>query len=83
MSKNTAVVVNRTSKSSEELMDSSISLVGQNIMRLEKRLNARLLRKSTRPVRFNDTGRIHYERARDIQDQVESLESKTRIYGIR
>ena len=70
-----AVVEKGSFTAAADLLDVSTSFVSREVKRLEERLNTRLLHRSTRAVRLTDTGRIYYERAREIQDRIESLES--------
>jgi DNA-binding transcriptional LysR family regulator len=48
------------------------------IARLEDRLKARLLNRTTRDVSLTDTGRAYLERARELTDDFEALESSVR-----
>ncbi|HEY9218656.1 MAG TPA: LysR family transcriptional regulator, partial [Phenylobacterium sp.] len=48
------------------------------IARLEDRLKARLLNRTTREVSLTDTGRAYLERAREILDELEALEGSVR-----
>lgn len=70
-----AVVEQGSFTAAADLLDVSTSFVSREVKRLEERLSTRLLHRSTRAVRLTDTGRIYYERAREIQDRIESLES--------
>ena len=56
-------------------LDVSASFVSRQVKRLEERLNTRLLHRTTRTVRLTDTGRLYYERSREILDRLEALES--------
>ena len=58
-----------------DVLDVSISFVSREDKRLEERLNTRLLHRTTRTVRLTDMGRIYYQRAREIHDRIEALES--------
>ena len=53
----------------------STSFVSRQVKRLEDRLNARLLQRTTRTVHLTDIGRIYYERSREILDRLDALES--------
>ena len=70
-----AVVENGSFTAAADLLDVSTSFVSREVKRLEERLNTRLLHRTTRAVRLTDMGRIYYERAREIDDRIESLES--------
>lgn len=48
------------------------------IARLEDRLSARLLNRTTRDVSLTDTGRAYLERARELVEEFEALESSVR-----
>ena len=80
MCENVAVVEKGSSRAAADLLDISTSFVSHEIKRLEERLNTRLLQHSTRTVRLTDMGRIYYERAREIHDRIEALESEMADY---
>ncbi len=50
------------------------SAVSKTISRLEERLQVRLLNRTTRAVSLTEEGRIYYERARALLDEVADLE---------
>jgi DNA-binding transcriptional LysR family regulator len=52
--------------------------VSKLVARLENRLGARLLNRTTRDVSLTDTGRAYLERARQVLEDFESLESSVR-----
>ena len=56
-------------------LEVSTSFVSRQVMRLEDRLDTRLLHRTTRTVRLSEMGRIYYERSREILDQLAALES--------
>lgn len=56
----------------------SSAQVSKLVARLENRLGARLLNRTTRDVSLTDTGRAFLERARVILDDFQSLESSVR-----
>jgi DNA-binding transcriptional LysR family regulator len=56
----------------------SSAQVSKLVARLENRLGARLLNRTTRDVSLTDTGRAYLERARDLLEDFESLESSVR-----
>ena len=53
----------------------SASHVSKEIVRLEDRLGARLLNRTTRTVSLTDDGRIYYEHARRVVDDARDAES--------
>ncbi|HKR89094.1 MAG TPA: LysR family transcriptional regulator [Phenylobacterium sp.] len=59
-------------------LDVSSAQVSKLVARLENRLGARLLNRTTRDVSLTDTGRAFLERARVIVDDFQSLESSVR-----
>jgi DNA-binding transcriptional LysR family regulator len=62
-------------------LDVSSAQVSKLVARLENRLGARLLNRTTRDVSLTDTGRAFLERARVIIDDFQSLESSVREEG--
>jgi DNA-binding transcriptional LysR family regulator len=70
-----AVVEHGGFTASAEVLGVSTSFVSRQVKRLEQRLNARLLHRTTRAVRLTDMGRVYYERSREILDKLEALES--------
>ncbi len=56
-------------------LDVSTSFVSRQVVRLEDRLDTRLLHRTTRAVRLTDMGRTYYERSREILDDLAVLES--------
>ena len=52
--------------------------VSKLVARLENRLGARLLNRTTRDVSLTDTGRAYLERARQVLEDFQSLESSVR-----
>lgn len=70
-----AVVENGGFTAAANTLDVSTSFVSRQVMRLEDRLDTRLLHRTTRAVRLTDMGRIYYERSREILDRLEALES--------
>ena len=58
-----------------ECLDVSASFVSRQVQRLERRIGARLLNRTTRSVALTDLGRTYYNRSRDILDQLAQLES--------
>ena len=70
-----AVVENGGFTAAANALDVSTSFVSRQVMRLEDRLDTRLLHRTTRAVRLTDMGRIYYERSREILDHLAVLES--------
>ncbi|MFL5296537.1 MAG: LysR family transcriptional regulator [Phenylobacterium sp.] len=59
----------------------SSAQVSKLVARLENRLGARLLNRTTRDVSLTDTGRAYLERARTLLDDFEALEGSVRDQG--
>src|SRR3954451_9781103 len=59
----------------------SSAQVSKLVARLENRLGARLLNRTTRDVSLTDTGRAYLERARTLVDDFEALEGSVRDQG--
>ena len=70
-----AVVEHGGFTAAADVLHASTSFVSRQVRRLEERLNARLLHRTTRAVRLTDMGRIYYDRGREIVDRLEALES--------
>lgn len=60
-------------------LECSTSYVSKEITKLEKRLGARLLNRSTRTLSLTDSGNVYYERAKQIVEEAESLEKCVNI----
>ena len=71
-----AVVEQGSFTAAADLLDVSTSFVSREIKRLEERLHTRLLHRSTRVVKPTEMGRIYYERALEIHQRIEALESE-------
>ncbi|MCG8378507.1 MAG: LysR substrate-binding domain-containing protein [Proteobacteria bacterium] len=71
-----AVVEKGSFTAAADILDVSTSFVSREIKRLEERLHTRLLHRSTRSITLTDSGRHYYERAREIHDRIEALESE-------
>src|SRR5258708_19921558 len=56
----------------------SSAQVSKLVARLENRLGARLLNRTTRDVSLTDTGRAYLERARGLLEDFEALEGSVR-----
>ncbi|MBU1375202.1 MAG: LysR family transcriptional regulator [Alphaproteobacteria bacterium] len=59
-------------------LDVSGAQVSKLVARLENRLGARLLNRTTRDVSLTDTGQAYLERARDMLETFDALESSVR-----
>lgn len=70
-----AVVEHGGFTAAADALDVSASFVSRQVKRLEERLNARLLHRTTRSVQLTDMGRIYYERSREILNELDALES--------
>ncbi len=70
-----AVIKHGSFTAAADALNVSTSFVSREIKRLEDRLNVRLLHRSTRKLQITDMGRIYYERAQEICNLLDSLES--------
>lgn len=70
-----AVVEHGSFTAAADALNVSTSFVSREVKRLEKRLNAKLLHRTTRKIHLTDMGRIYYDRGREIQGLLDSLES--------
>lgn len=59
-------------------LDVSGAQVSKLVARLENRLGARLLNRTTRDVSLTETGQAYLERARDLLDEFDALETSVR-----
>lgn len=71
-----AVVEQGSFTAAADSLNVSTSFISREVKRLEERLNTRLLHRTTRAVTLTDMGRTYYQRAREIQDRIEALESE-------
>jgi DNA-binding transcriptional LysR family regulator len=71
-----AVVENNGFSAAARKLATTPSYVSKEIARLEHRLNARLLNRTTRKVSMTDAGRHYYERARQIVEDAQSAENQ-------
>jgi DNA-binding transcriptional LysR family regulator len=62
-------------------LGTSTAQVSKAIARLEDRLGARLLHRTTRDVSLTDTGQAYLERARELVDTLEALDASVRDTG--
>ncbi len=70
-----AVVEYGSFTAAADALNVSTSFVSREIKRLEERLNARLLHRTTRKLQLTDMGRIYYDRGREIRGLLDALES--------
>ncbi len=59
-----------------DVLGVSKSYVSRQLTRLEARLGARLLTRTTRQVLLTDTGRLYYERCRKAMDDLDNAEAE-------
>ena len=71
-----AVVEHGSFTAAADALNVSTSFVSREIKRLEERLNARLLHRTTRKLQLTDMGRIYYDRGLEIRGLLDSLESE-------
>jgi DNA-binding transcriptional LysR family regulator len=71
-----SVVENGGFTSAAKALNVSTSFVSRQVTQLEKRLEIRLLHRTTRTVRLTEMGKVYYERSREILDQLEALDSE-------
>ncbi|HVI33260.1 LysR family transcriptional regulator [Phenylobacterium sp.] len=74
----TAVADARSFTQGAKRLGVSSAQVSKLVARLENRLGARLLNRTTRDVSLTDTGRAYLERARQLLEDFESLETSVR-----
>lgn len=70
-----AVVEHGSFTAAADALNVSTSFVSREVKRLEERLNARLLHRTTRKIQLTDMGRIYYDRGQEIQNLLDALES--------
>ncbi len=51
--------------------------MSKSVMQLEEHLNTQLLNRTTRKISLTETGKIYYERCRDILQEIEEIEAIT------
>jgi len=71
-----AVVEHGSFTAAADALNVSTSFVSREIKRLEERLNARLLQRTTRKSQLTDMGRIYYARGLEIRNMMDALESE-------
>ncbi len=59
-----------------EALQVSPSFVSREVKRLEERLDTRLLHRSTRSLSLTEMGKVLYQRGKEIQDMLVSLEDE-------
>lgn len=74
----TAVADARSFTQGARKLDISGAQISKLVARLENRLGARLLNRTTRDVSLTDTGQAYLERARDLLESFETLESSVK-----
>jgi DNA-binding transcriptional LysR family regulator len=77
----TAVADARSFTQGARKLDVSPAQVSKLVARLESRLDARLLNRTTRDVSLTDTGAAYLERARDLLEGFDALETSVRDQG--
>ena len=77
----TAVAEARSFTQGARKLGVSGAQVSKLVARLENRLGARLLNRTTRDVSLTDTGRAYLERARELLEGFEALETSVRDMG--
>lgn len=70
-----AVVEHGGFTAAADALDVSASFVSRQVKKLEARMGARLLHRTTRRVRLTDMGQIYFDRSSDILAQLATLES--------
>jgi len=68
------VVKNQGFTAASEKVRLSRAQVSKSVMQLEKHLGTRLLDRTTRRISLTETGRIYYERCKDILQDIEEIE---------
>jgi len=70
-----AVVEHGSFTAAADALNVSTAFVSREVKRLEERLDARLLHRSTRKSTLTEIGRIYYTRGLEIRDMLDALES--------
>lgn len=71
-----AVIEHGSFTAAADALNVSTSFVSREVKRLEKRLNARLLHRTTRKSTLTEVGKIFYARGLEIRDMLDALESE-------
>lgn len=77
----TAVAEARSFTQGARKLDVSPAQISKLVARLENRLDARLLNRTTRDVSLTDTGQAYLERARELLEGFDALETSVRDQG--
>jgi len=78
-----AVVEQEGMSAGAKLLGHTPSHVSKEIARLEARLGARLLNRTTRRISLTESGRIYYENARRIVDDTRAVQNRLHSVGDR
>ncbi len=70
-----AVVEHGSFTAAADALNVSTAFVSREVKRLEERLNARLLHRTTRTSQLTEIGRIYYDRGMEIRNMLDALES--------
>jgi len=70
-----AVVEHGSFTAAADALNVSTAFVSREVKRLEERLNARLLHRTTRKSTLTEVGRTYYERGLEIRNMLDALES--------
>ena len=70
-----AVVEHGSFTAAADALNVSTAFVSREVKRLEERLNARLLHRTTRTSQLTEVGRIYYDRGMKIRNMLDALES--------
>lgn len=70
-----AVVEHGSFTAAADALNVSTAFVSREVKRLEKRLNARLLHRTTRKSTLTEVGSVYYARGLEIQNMLDALES--------
>ncbi len=71
-----AVVEQGSFTAAADQLNVSTSFVSREVKRLEQSMNTSLLHRTTRAVQLTEMGRIYYEKALEIHNRIEALESE-------
>lgn len=78
-----AIVEQRSLTAAAKLLGHTASHVSKELARLEARLGARLLNRTTRKISLTETGRIYYDNARRMVSDAALMESQIQTLGDR
>lgn len=71
----TTLVEKGSLSAAAKALQTSVSTVSRHLFSLEKRLNTRLLTRTTRKLVPTETGRLYYEHARRILEEIRDMET--------